>query len=199
MPQSANSSVAKVRVGGHEYPAVTERTCYTCASPFRAQIEEQAVAGRTWARIVESLPSDAGLTPRNLADHWKNGHLPVVEATVQALVERQAEDRGGVVESAVAGVLEHLDFARVIVGRVRQRVASGELEPDIGDALRAADLLARYDTEPDTNEDDYLQAFIAYNDEAAEVMTAEQFAKFGERLGQNQILHALAQEWDQRL
>jgi hypothetical protein len=197
VPAAANSSIAKVRVGGREYVAVTERNCLTCNSPYREEVERQTIEGRTWARIVDSLPDDAKLTARNLSDHWRNDHLPVHEATVVAIAEQQAIERGEVITAGVERTLDHLEFARALVGRVRQRVINGEVEPDIRDALRAMEFLAKFESEPSWGEQDIVEAFIAYHETAAELMTAEQFAEFGRRLEQNATLNELAQRWDQ--
>lgn len=197
MPASANASIARIRVGGREYDAVSERTCRTCGSEFRAEIERQAVAGRTWARIIDSLPPDANLTARNLADHWKNGHVPIQEPSVVALAEQQANERGEVVEAAVEQVLDHLDFARALVGRVRRRVLAGELEPDVRDALRAMELLARYQPDSAIDERDIVAAFMSYHEHAQAIMTAEQFAEFGRRLDGDPVLRELGQRYDE--
>lgn len=196
MPAPANASIARVRVGGREYDAVSERTCRTCGSEYRAEVERQAIAGRTWARIVDSLPANANLTARNIADHWRNGHVPVSEPTVAALLEQQATERGDVTQAAVEQVLSHLDFARVLIGQVRRRVLTGELKPDVRDAIRAMELLARYEPDPVLDESAIVTAFIEYHETAAEIMSVEQFAEFGRRLDENQTLNELAKRWD---
>jgi hypothetical protein len=99
MPEQQNVSLAVVRAGGREYPLVSERTCKTCCSEYRRVIERDAVAGRTWKTIIRSLPRDAGLTERNLSDHWRNKHVPVAAEAVQVLAERQSRDHGEMVRS----------------------------------------------------------------------------------------------------
>ena len=198
MPAQANMGLATVRVGGHEYPLISERACKTCCSPHRDIIERDCVGGRAWSAIIRSLPDDAGLSERNLSDHWRNGHLPVEAVAVNELAERQAEQRGAVVEEAAKKVVDYLDFAQTVVGRVNQRVATGDIEPSVNDALRAADLLARYQPETTAvDEADYLRAFMAYHETAAQIMTAEQFQEFGRRLDANAKLRELARRYDE--
>ncbi len=186
-----------MRVGGREYPHVSERTCKTCSSQYRDLIEQETVGGRTWKAISRSLPDDAGLTQRNLADHFRNGHLPVAAEATQLLAERQAEERGAVVEIGAARIVDYMEFAQAVMGRVNHRVAAGEVEPGISDGLRAADLLARYDPGPTMSEADYAQVLMIYADTAKAVMTSEAHQEFVARLDTNQALQDLAQRWDE--
>ncbi len=197
MPQQGNLSVAVVRAGGREYPLVSERTCKTCCSEYRGVIERDAVAGRTWKAIVRSLPDGADLTERNLSDHWRNKHVPVAAEAVQVLAERQSRDRGEIVEVAAEKIVDYLGFAQLIVGRVNEKIATGELEPDVRDALRATELLARFDPGPSMDEGSYLEGFMIFHNIAKEIMTAEQSQEFGRRLAADITLQQLAQRWDE--
>jgi len=198
MPAPLNASVATIRVAGHDFPAVTERTCRTCTSPYRWEIEEQLLLGRTYARIVADLPDDAHVSPRNLADHWKNGHLPLNEPTVQAVLDERAEKRGEAVRPALEAVVEHVDFARRLLSRVRERVADGEIDPDIRDGLKAAEFIAKYDSVEPVGDDLYVEAFVIYFDTAKELMTDEQFHELGARLASNTLLLELMEESNRR-
>ena len=62
---------------------------------------------------------------------------------MQALIDRQAKQRGQVVEQAVAVAVDYVDFCKAIVGTVGRRVAAGEVAPTVRDALAAATVLAR--------------------------------------------------------
>jgi len=196
MPQQRNASLAMVRIGGREYPAVNERTCRTCCSDYRDTIERETVAGRTWTAIIRSLPDDAGLTERNLSDHFRNQHLPVAAEATKRLAVRQAQDAGAVTEAAVTHVVDYLNFAQTVVGRVSQRVATGEVEPNVADGLRASELLARYQPDHQLDESTYLLAFVTYHEHAQTVMTPAQFQEFGRLLSTDPTLEALAREWD---
>jgi hypothetical protein len=197
MAQQGNLGLATVRVGGREYPQVSERTCKTCSSQYRDLIEQATVGGRTWKKIIRSLPAEAGLSERNLADHFRHGHLPVAAEATQLLAERQAEERGAVVETGAARIVDFLEFAQAVMGRVNHRVAAGEVEPGISDGLRAADLLARYDPGPTMSEADYAEVFSIYADTAKAVMTSEQHQEFVARLDTNQALQDLANRWQE--
>jgi len=198
VPAPLNASVATVKVAGHSYPAVTERNCLTCTSPFRWEIEEQILLGRTYARIVAELPKDASLSARNLADHFRNGHIPLQEATVQALVDDHAEKRGEALQPTVEAAVEHVDFARRLLSRVSERVLDGEIEPNIRDGLRAAEFIAKYDTTEPVGADLFTQAFIVYFDTARQLMSDDQFIRFGKQLNDNELLSELQEEWHRR-
>jgi len=198
MPPQANSSLAKVAVSGRIYPAVYERRCRVCTSgPLRTQIEEETVSGKSWATIAVDLPAEAGLNARNLRDHFANGHLPVEEPTVQALADRQAADRGQVVEQAVEVAVDFLDFCRGVIGSVNKRVLTGEVQPTVRDAIAAATVLARFDPGPTMTEDDYYRAFAAYHETVADVMAVERFADLNQRLEGQPVLKELKQKWDE--
>lgn len=78
--------------------------------PLRRTIEEQVVEGRTWAQVARSLPRDAGISVRNVRDHFAHGHLPITAEAVQQLADRQAHERRELVARAAAPVASHLAF-----------------------------------------------------------------------------------------
>lgn len=191
MTVQANLSLASVRLGGRAYPWRAEARCMVCRSPHRLEVEERTVAGDSWKSIADSLPDNSGLSERNLADHFRNGHLPVQDAAVVRLAEQQAEERGEVVEAGAAVVVSHLDFARAVVGRVRQRLVDGEIEPDLRDGLRATELLLRYEPVDEADQVAWTQAIMAYHDTAEQIMDPEAFQRFTQALSENPILSEL--------
>jgi hypothetical protein len=198
MPAQANLSLDSTKVAGREYPLVMERTCKTCSSQYRNDIEEQTVAGRTWRAIIGDLPDDAGLTERNLADHFKNQHLPVAAEAVQQLAERNATAAGERTQRAVTACVDYLEFAKAIIGDVNDRVARGETRAEVRDALRAAELLARYEPIEEVDGAAVTEAFIVYHETAQALMTREQFTEFGRRLNADPVLTELLQRYKER-
>ena len=201
MPAQSNSGLAAVRIAGRDYPVVNERTCRTCQSPLRAEAERQMVQGRTWAAIARDLPPEAGLSPRNLADHFRHGHLPVAEPAIQQLAEQDADQRGQDLKPAIDAVADYLDFARRVVGRVSRLVETGQAEPRVSDALRAAELLARFDPDPGPQLDveTFTAAFIEYFEAAEDIMSPEQFRTFGHQLRENATLARLEAAYERRI
>lgn len=197
---TATTSIANVHLGGRDYPVVRVNSCLTCQSPYRTEIESMALDGKSWSTIIGSIPPDSGLTARNIADHWSNGHLPVRDAAVAAHLEHEASRLQTEMEPAVAQIVDELDFARALLDIANNRMASGELAPDIKDALKAVDLLARYSPIEIsvTTESEFREAFVAIDEHAKEVMTPAQYTQFGELVCANETISRLAAAWDER-
>lgn len=187
-----NESLASIRVGGHVYPLVTAKGCTVCNSSLRWDAENRIVSGSSWANIAGGLPADSGITARHLRDHWKAGHCPPLAESVIEAVEAQAEQRGAAVAEGVAEAATHVVLAEKVVARVNQRLADGEVEPTIRDALRAGEHLARYlPAEAHADEGDYVQAFMVYQETLEGLVDREVFADFGRLLKQNPVLRGL--------
>lgn len=133
---------------------------------------------------------------RNVRDHFANGHLPVKAATVQALADRQAHQRGEVVEQAVTATVNFLDFCRTVVGDVNKQVLTGEIRPTVRDALAASALLAQYEPAPEPAHEIYERAFGAYHEDVVDVLTASQLTELSRRFADNPVLQRLSQEWE---
>ncbi len=200
MTSHLNASLASISVGGRTYPYTTAKGCRVCNSgSVRLEAENQIVSGRTWARIVEELPEEAGLSARNLKDHYSAGHMPIFAASVQEHLERASTVRGEEIGPAVERIADHLDFAQAVVGRVNERLVAGEVEPTVRDALSAADHLARY-APADTGYDEAgtVSALMAYHDAARAILDDEAWAEFGRRLRTNPTLNALLSQASDR-
>ncbi len=197
--QPLNASLATFSVGGRSYPYVTAKGCRVCNSSYRALAEEYTLAGRTWAKIVEALPDDAGLSARNLADHFRNKHVPVFEASVREHQDREASRRAETVAPAVERLADHLDFTKAVVERVSARLRDGEVQPTVRDGLAAAGHLAQYAPSlSGVQEADYTEAFIVFHEVAREVLDDEAFMRFGDLLRGHPTLDALLARYEER-
>lgn len=196
MPDQGNLGVAKVRVGGREYPLVSQRNCKVCCSPYRHRVEEQSVAGRTWRAIAADLPEDAGLSPRNVSDHWRNEHLPVVAEATQVLAQEQAAERGDVVAVGAVRAAEYIGFARALVGRVNQRLVTGDVEPTIRDGISAAQLLATHGPHTSIDDSFFAEALSIVYQTVRDIMTSDQYEDFTRRLDGNERLQEVAALWE---
>jgi hypothetical protein len=196
MSGTAIASIARVEVGGRSYPVVTESRCRVCCSVQRQRIEEEAVSGRPWHAIAADLDPGVEISPRNVRDHVSNGHVPIKEATVQALVDRQAHQRGEVVEQAVTVTVDFIDFCRTVVGTVNKQVLTGETRPTVRDAITASALLAQYEPAPEPAREVYERAFGAYHETVADVLTVDQFSVLSQRFADHPVLQQLSEEWE---
>jgi hypothetical protein len=167
-----------------------------CCSNQREHIEEESVSGKPWHAVAAALDPGIGINARNVRDHFANGHLPVKAATVQALADRQAHQRGEVVEQAVTVTVDFLDFCRTVVGDVNKQVLTGETRPTVRDALAASALLAQYEPAPEPPHELYKAAFNAYHETVADVLTPNQFSQLCQRFAQHPVLQQLSQGWE---
>jgi hypothetical protein len=194
-----SNSAVTYRVGGREYPLKTNRQCKVCMSPFRFDIEEALIGGRTYRKIVEALPEgEHELVPENVKNHYLNGHLPTAQSAHRQIIEARASRVGKAVDDSVEQLVDGVTLAQVVVQKSFEAIAEGRMAPDMKDALSAAKFLAdlgEYD-EGGTDMLAVSEAFMAYHDTAAELMTPEMFEAFGRMLASNPVLKALAAKYE---
>lgn len=196
--RAAGTSLVTYKVGGREYPMKTVRTCKVCMSPYRFDVEEAVVAGRTYAKIVESLPEDHDLNVRNVKDHYYNGHMPLEVAASRQIVEERAARVGKRIEDSTDSLVDGVTLLNVTVQKVFEDIAAGRLQPEVADGIRAANILAQLGEYDDGGLDQqaFVEAFMVYHESAQDLMSPEQFEKFGQRLSQSPVLRALASRYD---
>jgi hypothetical protein len=192
----SNAALATIRVNGRLYPVRSVPTCRTCQCKHRLAIEEGLVEGRAYKAILADLPDGHGLTERNVREHCVRDHLGVMDAAVRELQEQNATQRGEVVARGVEAVRGHHDFARSILGRVVDRLAKGELEPDIKDGLAAARLLAMLDggTDWESERNQYVEAFLVYVHEVQEMLHPDQVQEWARRVSGYPIIRELEEQ-----
>lgn len=195
---STGRSVITYKIGGREYPLITNRNCKVCMSPYRFDIEDYIVKGRVYRKIVEALPEDSGLTVANVKNHYYNNHMPLDVSTTRAITERRAQRVGKSIEEGVESLIDGMTLAETVVQKTFERIASGEIKPDLADGLRAATLLAQMGEYEQSGVDQHaiIEAFIIYHESAQEFMTPEQFEAFGDALESNPVLRSLAARFD---
>lgn len=195
---TAGRSVITYRIGGREYPLKTNRQCKVCMSPYRFDIEEAIVAGRVYRKIVESLPEGADITIDNVKRHYYADHMPLSVSTTRQIVEDRARRVGKRIEDSIESLVDGITLAETVVQKTFERIASGEIQPGLGDGLRAATLLAQMGEYDQGGVDQHaiVEAFIVYHESAQQFMTPEQFEAFGEMLDRNPVLKALAAKFE---
>lgn len=189
---NGQNGLASLQVGGNVYPLVNAPGCKTCGSEYRPEIEAALVKGYSANQVLRHLPEGHNLLERNLKDHLAAGHLPVKSAAVQKLAEATAEERGRVVEAGAEVLVTHAAFARTILSRVRERVAAGELEPDVRDGLAAARLLHDLEEPSALDHESVVRGMVHFIEAVRAIMTPGQFAELGRKIGQDPVLRTLA-------
>lgn len=194
--RGAGTSVVTYRFGGREYPMKTVARCLTCMSPYRFEIEEAIVAGRTYKRIAEMVAGygeDFEIGSRAIADHYYNGHMPLDLANTRQIVESRAQQVGKRIEDETKTLVDGITLLHTVVEKTFERIARGEVEPGVREGLAAAKMLSdigEYDT-AGVEEQAYVEAFMVYQEEAEKIMGVEAFRQFGEALAANPVLQAL--------
>lgn len=193
-----NSSQVIIRMGGKEYPVKRNRNCKVCNSDYRFDIEDGLITGSKYANIVADLPEGHGLSARNVMDHYNNGHLPLDQTRVRAIEEAHAERMGRDIQQGAEDLVDGITLLKVVVQKTFERVARGEVTPELTDGVRAAAALGQlgeYD-EGGADSQAMTEAFMIYMESAQEHMTAEQFEQFGESLDSNPVLKALSEKYE---
>jgi hypothetical protein len=166
--------------------------CKVCSSPSRLVIEQEIANGRTYVGIIKSLPEGHDLHPRNLKDHYGNGHMPLEVETLRTIIDQRARIRGKSIEDSNEALVDHVSLAQTVVQKTFEGIAAGELRPSIKDGIRAAALLHAVGlTEDGSDQQDVVQAFVAYMEETRRLMPPEMWDQFGRNLAANSDLKAL--------
>lgn len=196
-PAQGGASIVAYRLGGRDYPLRTNAQCFVCLSPWRLRVEEGLVQGYPYVAIVRELPEDSGLSARHVASHYKGGHLPYDVEVMRRIVEARAEKLGRSIEEGIDSLVDQVTLAEVVVQRVFEGVASGELRPDVAEGLAAAKLLQQVEQEVDGGDKAaWTEAVMIYFDLTRRVMSGEQYAELGKLIATNPILRALRQRHD---
>lgn len=190
-PQGA-ASIVMYRVGGRQYPLKTVAQCKVCSSPNRLTIEQEVANARSYVAIIKSLPEGHDLNPRNIRDHYANGHMPLEVETMRSIIDERARIKGVSIETGTAALVDEAAFAQVVLQKTYERMAKGEIEPTIRDGLRAGVLLHNIGLAAEGGDQaDLVQAFVVYMETAQSLMPPQMWDEFGKRLGENPVLRAL--------
>jgi hypothetical protein len=186
-------SVVMTGVGGRSYPAKVQVRCKTCMSPYRVAIENALLKSYGYTAIVRSLPEDAGLSVRNIQEHFRNGHLPIDESVRRVLIEDDARERGLDIEGFESTLANHVTFAKLGVQKVMQRMMAGELEPNLGHGIAFANLLLKVEEQAGEGVDmeAVSQGFIAYMEVIRQVCSPEQVQAIADGLSRHPTMNAL--------
>lgn len=189
------ASAMMYEVGGKSYPMRVCVQCKVCNSPYRVQIEDALIAGYGYAAIARSLPEDARINARNINVHRRQGHLPLNLAVRTELIAERVREAGERIEEAAVSVVDQVLLARTVVQRTFERIAAGEIEPDISDGLAAAKLLVQvgqYDGS-DIDREGMVQIIAAYMEAVSAEVDPLSLARIGARLRGHPVLEKMAE------
>lgn len=146
----SRTGVMTVRVGGRAYPARHVPQCKVCRSKYRSEIEQAIIGGMTYAQVVAETVtpfdnhSPLGTPSLNgVMNHVKNKHMPVPFSTQRMIIEERARELGKPVEEGEQILLDNVAISRTIVQKGFDRLNKGEIEPSMGDLLKALQIQAQ--------------------------------------------------------
>jgi hypothetical protein len=197
-PGTSPTSTIVYRVGGREYPMRMATHCRVCNSRHRAQIEEALLKGYGYAPVARNYGEEEGLTTQNVAEHVRNQHLPMDLAVRRGIMEEHARQVGKSIEEAETSIIDYLGFARIGLQRVLERVATGEIQPDIKDGIEFAKLIMKAEElAGDGGNLDHqvvLRGFLSYMQAVAKVCTPAQVKEIGALISSNPVVKGYLQK-----
>lgn len=202
--RGAGTSVVTYRFGGRDYPLKTVARCHTCMSPYRFEIEQAIVAGRTYKKISELVASygdeenPTAVSIRSITDHYHNGHMPLELSETRAIVEARAKRVGKSIADSEESLVDGVTLLSTVIQKTFEAIANGTIEPGVRDGIRAAKMLADLGEYDGSNVDQqaFVTAFIQYHETASQLMDDETFQRFGRMLEDNPVLRALAARFE---
>lgn len=196
------TSALTYRVGGREYPCKHIRGCHVCDSAHRLTIENGLLTGRSYTRIQASLPEGHGISLYSIKNHARGTgepgteHLPTDHAVLREVAERRADALGLSITTSEQSLVDGHALAEAVIQKTWERVATGAVEPSIKDGLDAAKFISTLGLNgSDIDQDSFVQAFIAMQNDIAAEVGAEAYQRIGARFNANPVLRALAARW----
>ncbi len=153
------------------------------SSPRRLEVERALVKGMTYERIGEMFGEPGGINARGVLAHVKRGHVPINAPAVRAVARARSKEVSEAIAPLIQGAAANLSFAHAVVDRVRVRLESAEIQPNVLDGLAAARLIIECEAGSgpvDTNE--WQTEFMAVFETVQDIMTPAQFEDMGARL-----------------
>lgn len=206
-PIPLNRSLVQVRVGGRTYDAIREPTCHTCTHPARHEIEELITQGYSYRGVaatyseVDWQDSDGKvfhlpkLNFQSIFYHFKNGHMPATAEAMRRIVERRAEKIGAAqYEKQIEQIVDQHIFAEQVLVRTQERLAKGEIEPEVRDGMAAAKFLQEVEaqTQQGLDAEAWAAAMQRYFELAQQMMPPDMWQHFTQTLSRDPILRSIA-------
>ncbi|HSH62346.1 MAG TPA: hypothetical protein VK988_22380 [Acidimicrobiales bacterium] len=120
MTTAKNDALVQCFVDGVKVPYVMIPMCRVCRSASRRDVEIALAEAHSYGEIAAMFP-DSGLSARNIAEHYRRGHLPLKSNEVKEIVAAQAAENQAVVQVAVDRQVEPLRRANTVVQRAQER------------------------------------------------------------------------------
>lgn len=206
--EGARGSIVSVTVGSRSLPAVLDNSCPVCTHPARPLIEERLLFNDPYPVIAEWVSNkeasrDDGVIitwPRlsawQIAGHYANDHCPVDTKVLHQLTQQRLSGTEADYDNSHQRIVDHVVTLAQVAAVGQERLARGEIQPTIAETINAAKTVAQIDiatrqVEQVDHTGDYEQAMEVYFNAAKQVMTEEQWRRFGSLLATNPVLRQL--------
>jgi hypothetical protein len=194
------ASMVMTRIGGQDYPLRSVSSCKTCQSPHRMAIENELLQARSYTSIAKSLEGlDAGHlghpSPEGISDHVKRGHIPLPVSAKRRLIERRAKDIGRSIEESEESLADHVTLAQMVVTRGYERLVSGEIEPNLTEALAAGKFLHEVEKSVGGGVDEsaWRDTLMVYLEVSRQFIPQEKWAEFSRSVGSHPVIKAMVE------
>jgi hypothetical protein len=163
------------------------------------QIENDLVRGYSYATIARGLEGleEGHLghpTAHQISEHVKRGHIPIGVSTQRRLIERRAIEIGRSIDESEDSLVDYVTVNQMIVNRGFERMADGQIEPEMADVVAASKFLYQIEQSAigGLDENTWRDALMAYMETTREFIPPERWTEYGEAMNANPILRAMA-------
>jgi hypothetical protein len=200
--EDSRTGVMLVRVGGRAYPARQVPQCRTCRSKYRTQIELGIINGMPYLKLVEELvdpfQDHSPLGPptmKSIMNHVARKHMPVPYSTKRQIIEERAREIGRSVEEGEQLLVDNVAVHRTIVQRGFERLNAGEIEPTMGDLMKALQIQAAVEGPKDEgglDEDAWREALMEYMTIVQRIVSLDQLGQIKHEMASSPVLQEIA-------
>ena len=195
-PEYTPQSMVMVRIGSHTYPYRTEPQCTVCQCSYRMDVERALVHGDSYKAIHDAFQSRTPAPPSTdaMKEHVTRGHLPLPQATSRLMLEQRAKTLGKDIEAGVESLVDYGVVSEHIIKKGFQRLQDGEIEPSMGDLLKAMEFQAKLDASSsvgDLSMEAWTEALMEYFEIARRIMPPELWERFIGETSRSPVLKAI--------
>lgn len=191
-----------IRVGNRTYPAKQVSNCKTCRSKYRTQIEQAIIGGMPYSMVhAETVAPHDDHSPlgppsqASLMTHVRRKHMPIPFSMQRRIIEDRATELGVSIEEGERLLVDSVAVHRTVIQKGFERLNNGEIEPSMGDLMKALQLQAAVDADKassEVDEDVWREGLMAYMEIVQRNVSAEDFQRIGREMAQSPVLQELA-------
>lgn len=191
-------SVVMVEVNGQQYPMKSVASCYTCQSPHRLEVEQMICAGGSYQTVADSLVGRPhGRKPHpgasNIKRHVDEDHMPLTQTLQHSLIKERSKELGRSLETHTGTLVDYVAANRMVIQKAMDRMAKGELEPNVAEMLTAIRMEHTVQQSVDGGLDAaaWQDAMLVYMEVAQQFIPTERMNEYGRALASHPVLRGI--------